>query len=199
MDKRNGWPEPVGPSSPRVCRWTRGTDGRSLSDLAPRVCVPTYCRASLGCHATTTRVRPFSGLIWATSSTPVRSYLSYLWSTEFKIATYLHKFFIFRRTVQIAPNLLHWNAHILLFWLNPTGHAKFHNTSDCLYSLLPASTGDFFFFFLPVPNRGTGEGLVPVPVTGVRYNSLLGMCTLNILTWPNYRNPAAVVTSRTTL
>ena len=69
--------------------------------------VYTCYRASLGCHATTTRVRPFSGLIWATNSTPVRSYLSYLWSTKFKIATYLHKFLIFRRTVQIAPNLLH--------------------------------------------------------------------------------------------
>ena len=44
-----------------------------------------------------------------------------------------------------------WNAHIFPFWLNHTGHSKFHNTltpsacyrprSDCLYSLVPASAG----------------------------------------------------------
>ena len=39
-------------------------------------------------------------------------------------------FIFFRWTIQIAPNFLHWNAHIFLFWLNPTGHSKFHNTSN---------------------------------------------------------------------
>ena len=42
-----------------------------------------------------------------------------------------------KRTVQIAPNFLQWNAHLFLFWLNPTGHSHFHNTS---YSLVPAGT-----------------------------------------------------------
>ena len=44
--------------------------------------------------------------------------------------TTINKFVIFRLTIQIAPNFLHWNAHIFLFWLNPTGHSKFHNTSN---------------------------------------------------------------------
>ena len=35
----------------------------------------------------------------------------------------------------------------------------------------------------PVPDRGTRP--VPVPVTCVSYNSLLWMCTLNSLTWPD--------------
>ena len=42
---------------------------------------------------------------------------------------------------------------------------------DCSYSLVPASAG--------------GPPPLPVPVTGVRYNSLLWMCTLNTLTWPD--------------
>ena len=42
----------------------------------------------------------------------------------------LHFALIFRRTIQIALNFLHWNVHIFLFWLNPTGHSKFHNTSN---------------------------------------------------------------------
>ena len=51
-----------------------------------------------------------------------------------RLALYCSKAFekwnIFRRTVQIARNVLHWNAHIFLFWLKyPTGHSKFHNTS----------------------------------------------------------------------
>ena len=80
---------------------------------------------------------------------------------------------IFWRTVQYAPNFLDWNSHIFLFWLNPTGHSKFHNASnirsDCLYShtrqcrrspltpspLLPPPYSLPPFF--PVPDRGTGE------------------------------------------
>ena len=34
------------------------------------------------------------------------------------------------KTHYIAPQFLHWNVHIFLFWLNPTGHFKFHNTSN---------------------------------------------------------------------
>ena len=50
--------------------------------------------------------------------------------TKFKTHYVAPQFFILWRTVQIAPNFLHWNAHIFLFWLNPTGHSKFHNTSN---------------------------------------------------------------------
>ena len=83
-------------------------------------------------------------------------------------------------------------AHIFL-WLNLTLHSKFHNTSNT--SLLPIPVG---LLVLPctrqcrrspitpsplfsVPDRGTGEG--------VRYNSLLRMCTLNTLTWPDLTWP----------
>ena len=35
------------------------------------------------------------------------------------------------------------------------------------------------------PGQRNWQRLVPVPVTGVRYNSLFRMCTLNTLTWPD--------------
>ena len=35
------------------------------------------------------------------------------------------------------------------------------------------------------PGQSNQRRPVPVPVTGVRYNSLLWMCTLNTLTWPD--------------
>ena len=48
-------------------RTTRPKARRSLSDLPLRVCIYTIAiEPSLGCHAMTARVRPFSGLIWAT-------------------------------------------------------------------------------------------------------------------------------------
>ena len=60
-------------------------------------------------------------------------------------------FFTFGGRSKIAPNFLHLKCAHIPFWLNPTGHSKFHNTltpsacyrprSDCLYSLVPASTG----------------------------------------------------------
>ena len=37
---------------------------------------------------------------------------------------------------------------------------------------------------LSCPRQRNQRRPVPVPVTGVRYNSLLWMCTLNTLTWP---------------
>ena len=91
----------------------------------------------------------------------------YFRPTNFKFHYVDPQFFIFRRTVQIAPNFRHWNAHIFLFWLNPTRHSKFHNTpkhrfrSDCSYSLVPVSAAGPPLpplFFFPVPERGTGEG-----------------------------------------
>ena len=60
---------------------TRGTAGRSLSDLPPCVYIHNAIELPQGCHATTARVRPFLGLIWANlgnNSTPAKSYLSYL-------------------------------------------------------------------------------------------------------------------------
>ena len=100
------------------------------------------------------------------------SYLSYFRPTKFKTHYVAPQFFIFRQTVQIAPKFLHWNAHIFLFWLNPTGHSKFHNTSNTppatdscqtgctpLYpevqaipSLTPSIPPPLFFL---VPDRGT--------------------------------------------
>ena len=41
------------------------------------------------------------------------------------------------------------------------------------------------------PGQRNRRRLVPVPVTGVRYNSLLWMCTLNTLTWPDLVTPAS--------
>ena len=55
------------------------------------------------------------------------------------------QFFIFRRTVQIAPNCLHWNAHIFLFGLI---------LLEILNSLTPQTT----LCLLPFPVR------LPVPV-----------------------------------
>ena len=109
------------------------------------------------------------GCFLLTTITPGRSYLSYFRPTKFKTHYVAPQFLIFRRTVQIAPNFLHSNAHIFLFWLNPTGHSKFYNTSkrppipvgllvlpctrQCRrptpYSLPP---------FFPIPDRATGEG-----------------------------------------
>ena len=51
------------------------------------------------------------------------------WHTKLKFHYVAPQFFIFRCTVKIAPNFLHRNAHIFL-WFNPTGHSKFHNTSN---------------------------------------------------------------------
>ena len=68
------------------------------------------------------------------------TYWSYFRPSKFKTYYLAPQFFIFRRTVQIAPNFLHWNAHIFLFWLNPTGHSKLHNTSNTL-RLLPIPVG----------------------------------------------------------
>ena len=87
-------------------------------------------------------------------------------------------------------------THISL-WLNPTGHCKFHNTSNYpppdtdsgrtgrtpLYP--PMQAVPPYPLFFPCPNRR--RPVVPVPVTGVRYNSLLWMCTLNTLTWPGFK------------
>ena len=99
------------------------------------------------------------------------------------------QFFIFRRTVQIAPNFLHWNVHIFLFGLILRDIPNSITPRITLrllpipvqavpppppYSLPP---------FVPCPGQKNRRRPVPVPVTGVRYNSLLWMCTVNTLTW----------------
>ena len=100
------------------------------------------------------------GPIWAT-----------FWPTKFK-THYLSIILIFQWTVLIAPNVHHWNVHIFLFWLNPMGHSKFHNTSNHpppatdsgqtartpLYppeQTVPLTPSPFVF---PVPDRGTAKG-----------------------------------------
>ena len=71
------------------------------------------------------------------------------------------------------------------FWLNPTGHSKFHNTSNHpppatdsgrtartpLYPPGQAAPYSLPLFFFS-PGQRNRRRLVPVPVTGVRYNSL---------------------------
>ena len=64
----------------------------------------------------------------------------YFRPTNFKFHYVAPQFFIFRRTVQIAPNFRHWNAHIFFFWLNPTRHSKFHNTPKHRFRFVFART-----------------------------------------------------------
>ena len=102
---------------------------------------------------------------------------------------------------KIAPNFLHLKCAHIPFWLNPTGHSKFHNPvtpsayyrhrSDCSYSLVPASAGRRSSSALPnfvsCPGKRCRRRPVSVSVTGVRYNSLFWMCTLNSLIWPDMK------------
>ena len=70
-----------------------------------------------------------------------------------------------------------------------TVSACYRFRSDCSYSLVPASAGGSppplrYYPFFPWLGQRNRRRPVPVPVTGVRYNSLLWMCTLNTdLTW----------------
>ena len=87
-------------------------------------------------------------------------------------------------------------THISL-WLKPTGHSKFHNTSNhpppatdsgrtaCTPLYPPVQAVPPSPLFVSCPGQRNQWRPVPVPVTGVRYNSLLWMCTLNTLTWPD--------------
>ena len=75
-------------------------------------------------------------------------------------------------------------AHISL-WLNPTGHSKFHNTSN--HPPPATDSGRTVRTPLYPPVQAVPLYSLPpfVSVTGVRYNSLLWMCALNTLTWPD--------------
>ena len=87
-------------------------------------------------------------------------------------------------------------------WLNPTGHSKFRNTSNhplpatdsCrtastpLYPPVQAAPPPPPYSlppFLFLSQQRNQQRPVPVPMTGVCYNSLLWMCTLNTVTWPD--------------
>ena len=52
-------------------------------------------------------------------------------------------------------------------------------------ALLPTTV----WLFEPYRFSFLSQREVPVPVTGVRYNCMLWMCTLNTLTWPDLTWP----------
>ena len=120
--------------------------------------------------------------------------------TKFKTHYVAPQFYFFGRPSKLRQNFLHWNARIFLFWLNPTGHSKFHNTSN---HPLPATNSNGTAhtplyppvqvvppllpptIFFSCPGQRNQWRPVLVPMTGVCYNSLLWMCPLNTLTWPD--------------
>ena len=130
-----------------------------------------------------------SGL-WRYQSISINHELPFGLLTKFKFHYVAPQFFIFRR-----PNCTKFRslkcAHISL-WLNPMGHSKFHITSNhpppATDSGRTARTHQCRWFppySLPPFFSYSWQRMVPVPVTGVRYNSLLWMCMLNTLTWPD--------------
>ena len=99
------------------------------------------------------RIIPMCSTIWiehknVTRSSPITATF---WPTKFKFHYVAPQFYIFRLTIKIAPNFLHWNAYIFLFGLilwdiqnsitpqPPSTCYQFR--SDCSYSLVPASAG----------------------------------------------------------
>ena len=107
----------------------------------------------------------------------------------------------FRRTAQVAPNFLHWNAHIFLFGLilrdipnsitPQTPSACYRPRSDCLYSLVTARP-----YSLPPPPLFS---LVPDRGTCARDRRALQLLALNVhvkhsdLTWPPFRPHYATI------
>ena len=63
--------------------------------------------------------------------------------------------------------------------------------SDCSYFFVLTSAGDSPLtsspLFFPSPRQRNRQRPVPVPMTGV-HPSLLSMCTLNTLTWPDLKH-----------
>ena len=128
-----------------------------------------------------TTIQQFWLVLKALDSTT--TFLSYFRPTKFKAHYVAPQFFIFRWTVQIAPNFLHWNVHVSL-WLIPNSIIV-KTTLRLLpipYSLVPASAGGPPLTPSPPFILSQTEELVSVPMTGMRYTSLLWMCTLNTLT-----------------
>ena len=54
------------------------------------------------------------------------------WATFGLLIHYLASFFHFGGPSKLAPNFLHLKCAHILFWLNPTGHSKFHITINTL-------------------------------------------------------------------
>ena len=154
-------------------RANRQTRGPWLSCLLVFVYIHIAIEFPLGCHATATRVRPFSGLSGqpreTTQHVPGPS-----WAT--------FGLLIQKHYVQIAPKFL------------PTGHSKFHNTLNTL-RLLPTLIGllvlpcirqcrrrshPLLFFSLSRTEEPAKDGTCARDWRAC-YNSLLWMCTLNTL------------------
>ena len=114
-------------------------------------------------------------------------------STPWRIDPTTHRTMSERPTSELRPAPFpSLKCAQIFLGLNPTGHSIFHKPSvcyrprsDCLYSLVPASAGDSPLLTPPPPTLFSCSGQRTVPVTGVRYNNLLWMCTLNTLTWPD--------------
>ena len=86
--------------------------------------------------------------------------------------------------------LLRIFRHVNLFRCR--GSSCYRSRSDCSYSLVPASAGGPPLLpppFFSCPGQRNRRRLVPVPMTGMCYNSLLWMCMLNTLTWPDITWP----------
>ena len=114
--------------------------------------------------------------------------LSYFWSTKFKFHYVAPQFFIFQRIVQIAPNFLHWNAHIFLFGLILRDIPN-SITPQNTVRLLPIQVG---LLVLPCTHQCRRSPLLPPPLgTCARDRRALQQFALNVhvkhsdLTWPD--------------
>ena len=121
--------------------------------------------------------------------------LSYFRPTKFKTHYVTPQFLFFGGPSIIAPNFLRWNAHIFLFWLNPTGHSKFHNTSNTL-RLLPIPVG---LLVLPCTRQCRRSTLTHSPLFSLlsrtKEPAKAGICVHDrralqqlTLTWPRPRS-----------
>ena len=79
---------------------------------------------------------------------------------------------------------------------NPTATDSGRTAHTPLYQSVLAVPPYFLPPFFSSPGQRNRRRPVPVPVTGMRYNSLLWMSTLNTLTWPVY-DTAHVYATRT--
>ena len=122
------------------------------------------------------QVWPFSGVRWATprgESIPVRSNLSYVRPTESK--TLRSSFFFFFYLFADRPNCAQFpslKCAQISVWLNPTGHSQvgllvLSCTRQCRPTPYPLPR------LFSCPRQKCRRRPVPVPVTGVRYNTLL--------------------------
>ena len=92
--------------------------------------------------------------------------------------------FSFGLILRDIPNSITSQTNLRLLQI-PVGLLILPCIRQCRWSPLTPSP----FFFL----SRNWQRLVPVPMTGVRYNSLLWMCTLNTLTWCDQTWPACFI------